>query len=207
MRVPDAEGKAGSSVGADDRAVYLKVQHIAAADSAAGAPTARTIPVSNAQVQCTCGTKPSGSGGAEEPHRGRLLQRPSQHGSAAGVACAQYADCPSGASLRGSTPRRPHEAVHPTAAQVQQAAADEQAAVVVSHWKGEVPIAGQLSAVSCQLQDACWYRSHVALPGERPTVWPVYQQTVGTQSASGTRFQYDWVACQRHQWCGVVGCC
>ena len=51
------EGKAGSGVGVDDRAVYLEVQHITAADAAAGAPPAAAISVSHDQVLCIYGIK------------------------------------------------------------------------------------------------------------------------------------------------------
>ena len=56
VRRRDVEGKAGNGVGADDRAVYIKMQHIVAADTATGAPHAVTIPLSNDQVRHTCGT-------------------------------------------------------------------------------------------------------------------------------------------------------
>lgn len=50
-RRQDAEGRVGSGIGADDRAVQFTVQHILAADAAAGVPPRTvTIPVSNAQV-------------------------------------------------------------------------------------------------------------------------------------------------------------
>jgi hypothetical protein len=68
MRRPDVEGKVGSGVGVEDRALYLEVQHITAADTAAGAPPAVTILVSNDQVRCTYGTERFGSGVAEQPH-------------------------------------------------------------------------------------------------------------------------------------------
>ena len=77
--------------------------------------------------------------------------------------------------------------MHPTAAQVQQAAADQLAAHG-SRWKEEVPTAGQLSAAFCELQDA-WAHGMVVVPGERPTVWPVSQQTSGTQIAIGAQFR------------------
>ena len=94
--------------------------------------------------------------------------------------------------------------MHPTAAQVQQAAADEQAAIV-SRWRTEVPIAGQLRAVSCELRDHP--PSQVVLPGERPTVWPVYQQTGRIQRASGAPLCYGWASCHALStvwWWGVA---
>lgn len=51
-RRQDTDGRVGSGIGPNDRAVQLTVQHILAADTAAGDPARTvTIPVSNAQVR------------------------------------------------------------------------------------------------------------------------------------------------------------
>lgn len=101
-------------------------------------------------------------------------------------------------------PKHQRDAVHPTAAQVQQAAADEQA-TDGSHWRDETPTDSQLAAVSCKLDDAEAH-SMVVVPGERPTVWLLSQQTGRTQPAVGAQFRYAWAICHASSmvWCGAA---